>query len=537
MTVTVAPALTLRLYQLVCPTTSNPGAVVPTETDVWFPVADTVTVLPDKPAYDTEPELVPANSAVVDDCFDPDSVDVQQLFNNFIPAGDTDAVYDTSANVTSLIQPKNELIPIRYRLRSILVVLQADYSIKPQVSEVSLTLKPFVSGQSYQFKVSTMPGEFTYTGIAASLYRAIVARAGQFIIAGNDANGEINPAVGVGITVPTTSILIAAPNIQVVGAQSKLIDVPSASINLQVIAPSILSSTSIDVPGAIIGITAHPPNVPTIASFYEVFTASGTWDWEAAGSPSTVDVLLVAGGGGGGSRQGGGGGGAGGLKVVSDLTVSGNVSVTVGVGGAGGPNTAATDGQKGGDTSFGSESAEGGGGGGLALASSVNTVGKPGGSGGGAGRSGTSTVGGAGTLGQGNDGGANLGTNDGAGGGGGASQAGEDRQSTRAGNGGDGLTLESIGWGDAIVLGAPSAVGGGGGGGSTVGTGHASGAGGLGGGGAGAGSAGITTAGDGEDGAANTGGGGGGAQGSGTSNRAGGSGGSGLVIVRWVGAA
>lgn len=43
----------------------------------------------------------------------------------------------------------------------------------------------------------------------------------------------------------------------------------------------------------------------------EVFTESGTWDWEAAGKPETVDVLVVGGGGGGaygGSSIGGNGG-------------------------------------------------------------------------------------------------------------------------------------------------------------------------------------------------------------------------------------
>ena len=44
------------------------------------------------------------------------------------------------------------------------------------------------------------------------------------------------------------------------------------------------------------------------AATYEVFTSSGTWDFRSAGSPSTVDVLVVAGGGGGGAGFGGGGG-------------------------------------------------------------------------------------------------------------------------------------------------------------------------------------------------------------------------------------
>lgn len=157
MTVTVVPALTLRLFQLVCSTTRNPGAVVPTETNVWFPVADTVTVLPDAPAYDTQPELVPASSAVVDACFDPDNVDIEQLFNNFIPAGDTDPVYDTSADVSSLIQPKNELIPLRFRLRSVLNVLKANYSLQSKVDSINLISRTTVSATRTESVIEPFP--------------------------------------------------------------------------------------------------------------------------------------------------------------------------------------------------------------------------------------------------------------------------------------------------------------------------------------------------------------------------------------------
>jgi hypothetical protein len=180
VTVTVVPALTLRLYQLVCPTTRNPGAVVPTETTVWFPVADTVTVLPDKPVYDTEPELVPANSSVVDACFDPDNVDVEQLFNNFIPEGDTDPVYDTSADVSSLIQPKNELVPVRFRLRSVLNVLKADYSTKPTVVPVVVVFRSTVSASSYQFKLSCQAGSLSLQYSVTALYRAILTVRGSY---------------------------------------------------------------------------------------------------------------------------------------------------------------------------------------------------------------------------------------------------------------------------------------------------------------------------------------------------------------------
>lgn len=264
---------------------------------------------------------------------------------------------------------------------------------------------------------------------------------------------------------------------------------------------------------------------------YAVFTSSGTWDWEAAGSPAEVDVLLVGGGGGGGSRQGGGGG-AGGVRVVTGITVSGDVPVTVGAGGAGG--TSGGRGSNGGDSSFGAEVAIGGGGGGGRSADHDGLSGGSGGGGAGArdGSTPSSTTGGSGTAGQGNAGGnvTNGGRNFvGGGGGGGAAGAGANvdgsaASSNPAANGGNGVTLDSFGWGEAVGLGAPPAVGGGGGGGRNSWGSGGPGTGGIGGGGAG------SKTGPGESGTPNTGGGGGGSF---RDSDAGGAGGSGLVVVRW----
>jgi len=261
---------------------------------------------------------------------------------------------------------------------------------------------------------------------------------------------------------------------------------------------------------------------------YEVFLSSGTWNWVNAGSPSTVDVLLVAGGGGGGSRQGGGGG-AGGVRIAENVSVSGNVTITIGAGGAGG--TSGGRGANGSNSSFGSESATGGGGGG---GRTTDNSGNSGGSGGGS--AGQDVSGGTGSSGQGSNGGrSNVQLANSGGGGGGKSEPGSDaanvaEASNKAGDGGDGITLASIGWDDAIAAGAPSAVGGGGGGacfGNTTGFG----VGGLGGGANGVASGSPSGSIAGNPGTANTGGGGGGSFASGDQ---GGSGGSGLVIVRWI---
>src|SRR3990167_9100702 len=145
------------------------------------------------------------------------------------------------------------------------------------------------------------------------------------------------------------------------------------------------------------------------------FNASGTWD-NSVFCASTVENLVIGGGGGGGiAGQFAGGGGAGGMIYNSSVPVSPiSYSVTVGLGGTGGP----TGYPVGGDSIFSTSTAKGGGGGGDG---DPDNNGGPGGSGGGGHELG---VGGQPTAGQGKvgfdgDGGTNY-----AGGGGGKSEGG-----------------------------------------------------------------------------------------------------------------
>ena len=111
----------------------------------------------------------------------------------------------------------------------------------------------------------------------------------------------------------------------------------------------------------------------------------------------TVEALIQAGGGGGGRNtvRGARGGAAGGLLVVSDIpvdSVTGDYTITVGVGGTGG--TSALAGNGGNSTAFGFTAVGGGG----ALQTDTIAAGAAGGSGGGG------FPGGAGTPGQGTNG-------------------------------------------------------------------------------------------------------------------------------------
>lgn len=107
---------------------------------------------------------------------------------------------------------------------------------------------------------------------------------------------------------------------------------------------------------------------------YDVFTSSGTWSKPAGAK--VVEVFVIGGGGGGGKgttgaegtqRNGGGGGGAGGAVIgqFDATTLTSNVSVTVGAGGAGATTDGAFNaGGAGGTSSFGTYVSAGGGGGG-----------------------------------------------------------------------------------------------------------------------------------------------------------------------------
>jgi len=153
--------------------------------------------------------------------------------------------------------------------------------------------------------------------------------------------------------------------------------------------------------------------------------------------------VLVVGGGGGSSRGGGGGGG----YLTGTETLSGAMSVTVGLGGIGRINDDGTDLTRGGtngqDSLFGSRTAKGGGGG-----SYYSATGYSGGSGGGGGNGDFTQAGGAGTAGQGYGGGNNIGYITSpypAGGGGGAGGAGGNPTSlSNAGAGGIGINNDIV---------------------------------------------------------------------------------------------
>ena len=278
------------------------------------------------------------------------------------------------------------------------------------------------------------------------------------------------------------------------------------------------------------------------------FTGPGTFTISCSGNPAgnvKIDYLVVAGGGGGagGGCGSGGGAGAGGFRESQDPSaapawtasplksttslgpLSGAIPVTVGAGGAGGPNSAPTGGGTSGNNSvFSTITSAGGGAGGGPSGSALS-----GGSGGGASNS-IHPIGSGNTPPvsppQGNDGAIGApgsGGHDASGGGGGATAAGTAGQNPGPGGpGGAGATTN--------ITASPVAYAGGGGGGKR-GCGSspsAAGSGGTGGGGNGGPGNAV-----GSNGTANTGGGAGGGAFSGGGAGSGGTGGSGIVVIRY----
>jgi hypothetical protein len=246
---------------------------------------------------------------------------------------------------------------------------------------------------------------------------------------------------------------------------------------------------------------------------------AGDPDSYTRSQPPYVEVLVVAGGGSGGGSTGGGGG-AGGLIYNSayQITNAAAITVTVGAGGAGVPQT--TVGNDGSNSVFGALTAIGGGGGGMTNGSG-GAIGRNGGSGGGGAHYSSMNFGtpGTGTPGQGFNGGNGSAGDQNSfpgGGGGGAGQPGGDPTFSKSGNGGNGLTFS--------ISGTSTTYAGGGGGGSSSNGGN---------GGTGGGAAGTSNGTAGGTATTNTGGGGGG--GWFYSGGSGGAGGSGIVIVRYPG--
>ena len=303
-------------------------------------------------------------------------------------------------------------------------------------------------------------------------------------------------------------------------------------------------------------VTATGGTITTSGDYkIHTFTSSSNFVVTCAGNATGSDkvsyVVVAAGGGGAGNQgnaDGSSGGGAGGYRegkcsadpyTASPLAATpcsgiavpaATYPITIGAGGAGGPDAAGGHGSKGNNSIFSSITSTGGGGG-QHPSPPYAPISKDGGSGAGAAASGNPNANqiGAGNTPpvsppQGNNGGnySSSGASAAGGGGGAGAVGGNAPGNTVAGNGGDGVTSS---------INASAIARAGGGGGSAY-PGNTGGSGGAGGGGDG-GKAPGTPSPSGQPGTANTGGGGGATNATPGTAAAGGTGGSGVVIIRY----
>lgn len=152
---------------------------------IWFPVPDGVTSLPAKPAYTTNASPNGVNVVPAPVGFDPNNVDLEDLFDNIV-ATNVDAVYPVELDTDVILEPLNELVPIVGRIRSLLSVYDAPYSLEPEITTVALPLKSTVQRIFY---LEGDSGSFNVTGQDASFTIGFdpISRSGDFAVTGQAA--------------------------------------------------------------------------------------------------------------------------------------------------------------------------------------------------------------------------------------------------------------------------------------------------------------------------------------------------------------
>ena len=212
-----------------------------------------------------------------------------------------------------------------------------------------------------------------------------LAAAGYAMMAANVADGSItSPKLAPG-AVSTTAVAVNAigtPNI-VDGSITSAKLAPGA-VGSSAVAANAITNTNI-VDGTITSSKLAPGLVSGVPNGMAVFTSSGTWTRPAGVTRVHVKLWGGGGGGSGGTPSAAGSGGGGGGYCEGLITVTSDVSVTVGGGGAGGGPGGA--GANGANSSVLSLSANGGGGGspgangnsGSASGGSLNVTGNSGG--------------------------------------------------------------------------------------------------------------------------------------------------------------
>lgn len=180
MTLTVAPNLSLKIYTTF--KTLNSSVTDPETSAIWFPIPDSMSGLPPVPAYDTNSELLAYNSTAAPNWFDPTQVDLEQFFNDLLPV-DVEPVYPVELDTNLAIPVQTEIIPVDCVLHCRRRVYNAEYSLAPESTNVTLPIRLYCNA------IKTLTGEATsyiYSGKSAEVAKIIdpSAKNGSFVLSG-----------------------------------------------------------------------------------------------------------------------------------------------------------------------------------------------------------------------------------------------------------------------------------------------------------------------------------------------------------------
>lgn len=108
----------------------------PSSSPYWFPVAPGIENLPPLPEETINETSLPANGVLAPEEFDPNNVDLCELFDTILPT-DVPPVYAVEVSPDTVIVPYQEIIKYEFRVRSYLNLKVINYALG---SQVALTL-------------------------------------------------------------------------------------------------------------------------------------------------------------------------------------------------------------------------------------------------------------------------------------------------------------------------------------------------------------------------------------------------------------
>lgn len=177
MTITNA-GISFKLRTLV--SRSATSGCTPPDEEIWFPVAPTVTQLPPAPAATTNPETVPADSAVLPPDFDEEDPDICALFTSILSES-TPAVYEEEMEAVMLVLPFNEINIQNAYLRTSLNLYRYNYSLKPRQGDCPFVKKVlYYIARLYKFKKTNINYDATVQDATIRKTWKITASPGEF---------------------------------------------------------------------------------------------------------------------------------------------------------------------------------------------------------------------------------------------------------------------------------------------------------------------------------------------------------------------